>query len=68
VVQKDASTLVAQPELVGILRVIRQQGLTQQPDRVSGAQLAIALALLDLATIEVRPAVEDTRRQVAVIE
>ena len=67
-IQKDASVLVAQPEYVGIVRIIRQQGLTQQSDRIGGAQLAVALALLDQRAVEIGPTVEDARRQITMIE
>jgi len=53
---------------VGIVRGIRQQRLTQQPDRIGGAQLAVALALLDLRAIKVGPTVEDARRQITMVE
>jgi hypothetical protein len=59
VVQEDASVLIAQPEVVCIIRVIRQQGLTQQPDGIGGAQLAVTFARLDLRAVEVGPAVEN---------
>ena len=73
--QPDAAVLhqapalfIAQAEVMDGFRALGPQGLAQQPDGVGRLELVVAVPVLELRAVEIRPAVEDAGRQVRDVE